>query len=220
MGINSEFKESLKTTTDIIHNLTLTVGDITHYNDSKTKKQNVILNGYRFLWRAHYGIYNTMVLYYNKLYIGDEDPSLIKLLNKAVNHYKGLDWYKKPDLNQLKTYLNILKECESSTLIQSLKTARDTYYAHFDKKRPSEILIETEDLNKYLITSQEIINYLLYHYEKRQYRFSFSDLERGHNMIDDLFKYRQIKMKLIHSQVTLDKEPTIDQIREIVNSKL
>lgn len=219
MGINSEFKKSLITTTDMILNLNLTLGDIKNYNDSKTKKQNVILNAYRFLWRAHYGIYVSMVLYYNKIFISDEDPSLIKILDVAINHYKGLKWYKKPDLNQLKAYLDNLKECESSTLIQSLKTARDTYYAHFDKKRPSIILIETEELDKFLSIGQEILNYLLLHYENRKYHFSFSDIDKGHYMIDDLFKYRQIKMALIHSQLTLDQELKIDQIREIVKSR-
>jgi hypothetical protein len=219
MGINSDFKKSLSTTADIILHLTLILDDIKYFNESKTKKQNIILIAYRFLWRAHYGIYVAMVLYYNKLFIGEEDPSLIKLLNVAVNHYKGLKWIKKPDLKQLQIYLDSLKECESSSLIQNLKVARDTYYAHFDKKRPTSIPIESDDLDKYLSFAQEIVNYLLLHYENRQYHFSFSDIDVGHHIIDNLFKYRQIKMALIHSKLTLDKVLTIDQIRDIVNSK-
>jgi hypothetical protein len=219
MGVNSEFKNSIKTTTEIILHLTLIVGDIKYFNESKTKKQNVILNAYRFLWRAHYGIYVAMVLYYNKLFISDEDPSLIKLVNEAVNHYKGLKWYKRPNLEQLQIYLDNLKEYESSSLIQSLKTARDTYYAHFDKKRPSRIPIESDELGKYLSISQEIINYLLLHYENRQYIFTFSDIDVGHHMIDNLFKYRQIRMALLDSKLTLDKVLTIDQIRDIIISK-
>jgi hypothetical protein len=157
-----------------------------------------------------------MVLYYNKLFVSEEDPSLLKVINEAINHYKGLKWINKPDMGQLKTYQSLLKECETSTFIRSLKLARDTYYAHYDKKRPLKIPFESDDLGKYLATAQEIINYLLLHFENRQYHFSFSIIDVGHNMIYDLFKFRQIKMALIHSKFTFDKELSIDQIREIM----
>jgi len=219
MGTNSDFKESLKTTLDIILNLNLTLGDIKYYNEAKSKKQNVILNEYRFLWRAHYAIYITMVLYYNKLFIGDEDPSLIKLLNQSINNYKGLDWKKKPDIVQLQDYLKVLKECESSVLIQNLKTARDTYYAHFDKKRPPKILIETEDLDNYLNIAQTIINYIHDHYEGRKYHFAFSDVDKGHYIFDNLFKHRQIRMAMIDLKININSAINIDNIREIMDEK-
>jgi hypothetical protein len=38
-------------------------------------------------------------------------------------------------------------------------------------------------------------------------------------MIDNLFKYRQIRMALLDSKLTLDKVLTIDQIRDIIISK-
>lgn len=217
MGVNTVFKKSLTTTTEIILHLTLMVSDIEYYNELKTKKQNVILNFYRFLWRAHYGIYIAMVLYYNKIFISDEDPSLLKLINEAVNHFKGLKWSRKPEIKQLRVYRDRLKECETSSVIQNLKTARDTYYAHFDRKRPEKINVDSEELDKYLAIAQEIINYLLLHYENRQYRFTFSDIDVGHHIIDNLFKFRQIKMELIDSKLTTDK--VLDQIRDIVNSK-
>ena len=219
MGINSEFKKSLKTTAEIIFHLTLIVDDIKYFDELKAKRQSIVLNTYRFLWRAHYGIYMAMVLYYNKLFIRDEDPSLMKLLNEAVCHYKGLKWLRKPDLEQLNIYLESLNECEASSLIQSLKTARDTYYAHFDKSRPSKIPIESDDLDKYLAIAQEIVNYLSLHYENKQYPFIFSYADVGHHIIDNLFKYHQIKKALIDSKLTFDKVLTIDQIRDIISSK-
>lgn len=218
MGVNVNFKKSLTTTKELILHLTLMVSDIEHYNELKTKEQNVILNTYRFLWRAHYGIYIAMVLYFNKIFINDEDPSLQKLINEAINNFKGLKWSSKPDLKQLRIYSDRLKECETSPVIQNLKIVRDTYYAHFDKNRPEKINVDSEELDEHLAIAQEIINYLLLHYENKQYRFTFSDIDLGYNMIDNLFKFSQIRMALIDSKLTPDKVHTIHQIQDIVNS--
>ena len=216
MGLNSEYKKSIKTTTGLILDLTVALSDIKYFQDVKQKAQIDVVKAYRFLWRAQYGIYVTFCLNYNKVVMWDEDPSLQRILNESINHYKGLQWNRKPDKKLLIEYLETLKDLEKSEISQNLKLARDRYYAHFDKNRPTKIQIETDDIDKNLLKIQEIFNYILLHYENRQYHFGFSQIDIGHHIFDNLYKYKQIKLALIESKKTLDRDLKLDNLREII----
>jgi len=216
MGLNSEFKKSIKTTTGLILDLTVALSDIKYFQDVEQKEQIDVFKAYRFLWRAQYGIYVTFCLNYNKVVMPDEDPSLQSILNESINHFKGLQWTRKPDKIKLIEYLQSLKDLEKTEISQNLKLARDKYYAHFDKNRPAKIQIETDDIEKNLSKIQEILNYLLLHYENKQYHFGFSQIDIGHHMFDNLYKYKKIKLALIDSKKTLDRDLKLENLREII----
>lgn len=213
-NINDDINKDFETIKNIVLTITLLFADIKYFKTGIDKERKII-SEYKFLWRIYNSLYINMILDFHKLFNDDESYSFNRLFNKLENNFKRIKWADKPSKSLITSMKTELVKIKSSEVTDKIKTARDQFYAHLDNKRPPNISILLDDLERLLTISQRFINNIRGALDNTHQSFDFGETDIGHYMISDLYKYNLIR-HTIYRDIEDDFETSTKKIIDIL----
>lgn len=173
-----------------------------------------VTQNYEIFTHIYNSMYISIVLDLCKLFSKNEDYSFNKFLQKLERHSDEIEWNHKPDENLLKGLLSELKKELETPIIKKLKTARDKFYAHLDRNRPSDLQIFPEEIEILMYAAQGLVNRIYGPLFGQFQTFDFLYTEDSSKLLLDLYKYNQIKQCV--AKETEDMTGSFEKISNII----
>lgn len=190
-NINDSLQHDIITIINITRTATRLYNDILSFKELDDFESNLLSQKYKFLTRIYFSLYIYLVLEITKLYDKKGAYSLSKILNFCIVNFEKINWANKIDIQQLKNLEMCVVASQSSNIFKEIKTARDKYYAHLDKNRPSDLQINFKELSHLLKDAQNIIKFLNSHITDTQFIFETEDSDMAGGLYN-LIKYQEL----------------------------
>ncbi len=171
--------------------------DFNYFNSVKYTQPLVYNAFYLLIERLYHSISVALILDLCKLFDKREKYSLVRLKNKMNENYEKSELNDQIIKSDFVDLFNTLDSDEIENLLIKLKTTRDKYYAHFDRKRTDfgEIQMNSKETSKLISIAESILKTIELNYFEKSVHFNLTIGELGHNIFERLNDWEEYRGK-------------------------